>query len=617
MRSGFVEARNLMNRKARRAAKKTLLKNHGGALPIADLLDRARRYREQRQSNAVERTCEEILLYEPFNVQALNILGLTFQESGRHRLAVKAFEKSIVSDPLNAACHFNVANSYHALKRSDEAASHFKKAIILDDRPNKIETLILQNPVVMSCVGQINAGSPVHVKVKEIFVPPILNGIASDLFLRCALETKQICGVELEKFLTLLRAALLGLVHSDEIDASIVRIDLLNLATAMARQCFVNEFVYAESEREIEQSTCQRDALLQKLREGQEIPSLLLAVVGTYFPLHTLPEAHLLLHRRWSGSLNDLLHLQVREPLEEAADRNSVVSLTPVSDAVSLEVKHQYEESPYPRWTVDTATCAVGNDVACGSGGRDGPRASKILIAGCGTGLHAIEVALNNRASHILGIDISLASLCFARRRSREANVGNIEFAQADILNLGAIGRDFDRIEVVGVLHHLADPETGWRVLLSLLQPNGVMRVGLYSEIARSDIVSVRKFISERGYRPTSHDIRKCRQEIFREYRQRDWASIVGGSDFYCMSGCRDMLFNVMEHRFTIPRIKAFLGDQQLSFLGFDVQREILAKFQRQFPSTVDVLNLDKWHTFEIGNPNTFMQMYQFEVRKN
>jgi len=602
-----------MNRKARRAAKKILPKNHGGE-PIADLLDRARRYREQRQSNAVERTCEEILLYEPFNVQALNILGLTFQESGRHRLAVKAFEKSIVSDPLNAACHFNVANSYHALKRSDEAASHFKKAIILDDRPNKIEALILQNPVVMSCVGQINASSPLPVKVKEIFVPPILNGIASDLFFRYALETKPICGVEFEKFLTLLRSALLDLVYSGAIDATIVQADLLNLTAAMAQQCFINEFVYSESEREIQQATYLRDILQQRLRDGQKIPALLLAVVGAYFPLHDLPEPHLLLHLRRSGSLNDLLRLQVREPLEEAADRNSVVALTPIGDPVSLEVKLQYEENPYPRWTVSTAASTGGQ---CDFGAGDASRASRILIAGCGTGLHAIEVALNNRASHILAIDISLASICFARRKSREANVGNIEFAQADILNLGAIGRNFDRIEGVGVLHHLADPEAGWRVLLSLLRTNGVMRVGLYSEIARGAIVSVRKFISERGYRPTSHDIRKCRQEIFREYRQRDWASIVRGSDFYCMSGCRDMLFNVMEHRFTIPRIKTFLADQQLSFLGFDVQREVLAKFQRQFPSAVDVLNLDKWHTFETENPDTFMQMYQFEVRKH
>lgn len=553
---------------------------------------------------------------EPFNVQALNILGLIFQESGRHRLAVKALAKCLAYDPLNAACHYNLANSYCALNRSEEAVSHFKKAIILDDRPNRTESLILQSPAIAACLGQINTSWPLPAQA-QFFTPPILNGIASDLFFRCALETKPICGAELERFLTLLRSTLLDLVYSGATDAAIDHDDLLDLIAAMAQQCFINEFVYAAGEPEIRRSAHLRDVLVQKLRDGREIPELLLAMVGAYFPLHALPEAHLLLHLRRSGHLNDLLRLQIREPLEEAADRKTVVALTPIADPVSLEVKAQYEESPYPRWTVGSAIFAAEHVEADGRDGDHAPQASSILIAGCGTGLHAIEVVLNDRASHVLAIDISLASLSFARRKAREANVRNIEFAQADILNSGAIARRFDRIEAVGVLHHLADPEAGWRVLLSLLRPNGVMRIGLYSEIARRAIVAIREFISERGYRPTTQDIRKCRQEVFREYRRRDWASIVGGSDFYSMSGCRDMLFNVMEHRFTIPRIKAFLTDQHLSFLGFDVQPEILAKFQRRFPGTDDVLDLDDWHTFEAENPQTFLQMYQFEVRKN
>jgi 2-polyprenyl-3-methyl-5-hydroxy-6-metoxy-1,4-benzoquinol methylase len=47
----------------------------------------------------------------------------------------------------------------------------------------------------------------------------------------------------------------------------------------------------------------------------------------------------------------------------------------------------------------------------------------------------------------------------------------NIEFAQADILELGSLGRSFDIIESVGVLHHLHDPLEGWRVLLALRGP--------------------------------------------------------------------------------------------------------------------------------------------------
>ena len=60
----------------------------------------------------------------------------------------------------------------------------------------------------------------------------------------------------------------------------------------------------------------------------------------------------------------------------------------------------------------------------------------------------------------------------------------DIEDAQADILELGVLKRCFDIISASGVLHHLADLEQGWRLLLSLLRPKGGMHVGLYSEMA-------------------------------------------------------------------------------------------------------------------------------------
>ena len=70
-------------------------------------------------------------------------------------------------------------------------------------------------------------------------------------------------------------------------------------------------------------------------------------------------------------------------------------------------------------------------------------------------------------------------------RKTRELGVSSIEYAQADLLKLGSLGKQFDVIEAGSVLHHLADPWTGWRTLLSLLRPGGFMLLGLYSNIAR------------------------------------------------------------------------------------------------------------------------------------
>ena len=46
-----------------------------------------------------------------------------------------------------------------------------------------------------------------------------------------------------------------------------------------------------------------------------------------------------------------MLHRLIDEPRAEVAIERDVVALTPIQDAVSLAVRRQYEENPYPRWT--------------------------------------------------------------------------------------------------------------------------------------------------------------------------------------------------------------------------------------------------------------------------
>ena len=58
-----------------------------------------------------------------------------------------------------------------------------------------------------------------------------------------------------------------------------------------------------------------------------------------------------------------------------------------------------------------------------------------ILIAGCGTGRHSIETATRFKSSKDLAIDLSLASLAYAQRKTEEFRIENIKYMQADILD--------------------------------------------------------------------------------------------------------------------------------------------------------------------------------------
>src|SRR5258708_38082460 len=142
---------------------------------------------------------------------------------------------------------------------------------------------------------------------------------------------------------------------------------------------------------------------------------------------------------------------------------------------------------------------------------------------------------------HMLAVGLSLGSLGYARRKSEELGL-TIAYAQADILELERDlkkgGRQFDLIESLGVLHHLADPWAGWRALLSLLRPGGFMLLGLYSEMARRPVLAARARIAERG----AEDIRRFRQELIQSGDPRPYASILESEDFFSLSACRDLL---------------------------------------------------------------------------
>src|SRR6185295_3717387 len=132
---------------------------------------------------------------------------------------------------------------------------------------------------------------------------------------------------------------------------------------------------------------------------------------------------------------------------------------------------------------------------------------ARILVAGCGTGRHPIGTARRFPESSILAVDLSLTSLAYAVRKTRELGIRNIDYRQADLLLLGALPERFDVVDCTGVLHHLEDPVAGWRVLCSLLRPGGVMRVGLYSELARRHVVRARELIATSGFAPTPSGI--------------------------------------------------------------------------------------------------------------
>jgi SAM-dependent methyltransferase len=318
-----------------------------------------------------------------------------------------------------------------------------------------------------------------------------------------------------------------------------------------------------------------------------------------------------LLDRPWPPCVDALLVQQIKEPAQERQIAATIPALTAIEGEVSRAVRAQYEENPYPRW------------VQAGPPGqppilseRQAGQSLDVLIAGCGTGLSTTELARHARGARLLAIDLSLASLSYAKRMAQSFGLTNIEFAQADIMKLSSIGRDFDFIDASGVLHHLDDPWAGWRVLLSLLRPGGAMEVGLYSERGRRNVVAARAMIARRGYRPVPEDIRRFREDIAAAEDGSLLKSLARSDDFFSMSECRDLLFHPQEHRLSLPDIKVFLANNHLQFAGFVLPQAILRRFAIRFSDPAAMTDLDRWNTFESEAPDTFAGMYLFSLYK-
>lgn len=113
------------------------------------------------------------------------------------------------------------------------------------------------------------------------------------------------------------------------------------------------------------------------------------------------------------------------------------------------------------------------------------------LDAGCGFGRHIFYAA--NFGAEMVGIDISEA---IDSTYQNIKHLPNVHLVQCDVYNLPFKEESFDFIYSIGVLHHLPDPEAGFRCLLKILKNKSPLFIWVYSstrKFANFLIEAVRK----------------------------------------------------------------------------------------------------------------------------
>lgn len=482
--------------------------------------------------------------------------------------------------------------------------------------------ILKHDPRIGEAMTRAVARWPERASLEELYGQAGLAAASSNQLLRALLENTQFANIPLERLLTLTRSALLeaAMTGSESMQADH---DPLGLFCALAQQCFLNEYAFACSADECQNVDTLGGRITKMAGTGETITPLAVAAFAAYRPLHTLACSDALLGMTWPAPLQDLLRQQIQEPAAQHALRGAIPQFTPIDDTISALVRDMYEENPYPRWVKtasDPVLRTIDRQIQSQHPGAPYQALEKdeveVLIAGCGTGQQVAELASSNPDARITAVDLSLSSLSYAKHRTDSLGLNNITYGQADILELSSLGRSFDLILCTGVLHHMGDPLRGWRVLLSLLKPKGLMKIALYSETARADIVAAREFIAQGNYGSAAEDIRRLRQDLLSLEDSNPAKRVTGSGDFFGTSTCRDLLFHVQEQRFTIPQIKAFIDQNALQFLGFLIPPQHRRSYVALFPDDPAGINLDNWHEFERQNPAFFLGMYQFHVQK-
>ena len=553
------------------------------------------------------------LKIKPDYAEAYLNMGAVLKLKGELSRAIESYQAALRLEPDLTLAYYNIG---HALKdiRFSQPSPELSKFIVklLEKityvRPSDIApatiSLIKSSKAFKSVLNKYLFGN-LEQTILELSEIPLLLKL---------MELCPIIDLEIERVLIYLRSEILNNVcHLSGTK------EIIAFQNALALQCFTNEYIYNQTDEEKKKINDLENSIEKNLADGRQPIPVVLACLASFKALHHYSWCNLL---SFQDDLKQVEKRQISEIKKEILLRSEMPILTEVMDDVSSKVRQQYEKNPYPRWvnmglprearTIKEAMQPLNLKIKvekifdC-----DVPQ---VLVAGCGTGQHPIGTAARFKNCNVLAIDLSLSSLAYAKRKTEELGFTNIKYMQADILDLGKLGRKFDIIESVGVLHHMDEPMVGWKLLTESLESGGLMNIGLYSEYARQNIVKIREEIKQKNVGDSDFEMKSFRSHLSNSKQSHHRRETLS-PDFYSLSNFRDLLFHVQEHRFTLPQIKNSLAELGLEFCGF-TDSDLTGFFKLTNTGLEDLWNIEKWNSFEKENPESFGGMYQFWCQK-
>jgi SAM-dependent methyltransferase len=115
---------------------------------------------------------------------------------------------------------------------------------------------------------------------------------------------------------------------------------------------------------------------------------------------------------------------------------------------------------------------------------------ARVLDVGCGGGRSTIEVARRADAGDVLGIDISLRMIEYARRAAEAAGLRNVTFEHGDAQVHPFAPRSFDlTVSVFGTMF-FDDPAAAFANIARAMRPGGRLAILVWRELSRNEWIT-------------------------------------------------------------------------------------------------------------------------------
>ncbi len=453
---------------------------------------------------------------------------------------------------------------------------------------------------------------------KEEFINFIINPDILNI-----LKFVQISNINLENFFSMIRFLLLDIcIENPE---KINKRDYIDFSIALGRSCFNSEFCWIETADETKKINKLKDRLVNEIKLNNEVLPIEILTVGSYEQLFNLKEIKgYLLTKKDHSDLESIIKEQLIDFIKEEEIEKDIKKISKFNNSISIKVKDQYENFPYPRWDFKNLSYSDNlsyfDYIAYESNSKliKKKKIKKLLVAGCGTGRHPINIALTDSDIEIHALDLSLRSLSYGSRKAQEMGINNIIWLNGDINELKSYNHSFDVIESVGVLHHMQDPKLGFDILKDKLNSRGLIKLGLYSRVFRKLLQPSKDLIYKKKFTRNIDSVREARSLIMTRFTEKQYVLPTKFMDFYSASSFVDLLLHEQELDFEInDLIKLYKDD--FNFLGFsftDRQKIILDKLINKSFTNVDIGNINNLEKIEELEKTLFSNMYQFWVQK-